>query len=530
MERQRSFIIKPTRFLVFTFTISSFIIIISFFSLWIVKNSPARSESFLLFNRTTTPVAVSFFRPVNLRTVNTSGRNFSRTDAVTTHFVDAHLRKSENLSTHLKKADNVTGYGGIPVSGEERRENDVEEGKNDGGADGNTTEVRVSGGESSIKGIEVGLPISDRIEKKDSKVFLEKLESSNEIVRTESHQCDLTKGRWVYEESYPTYSNSSCPFIDEGFDCEGNGRLDLNYKKLKWQPQDCGAYRFNATKMLELIRGKRLVFVGDSINRNQWESMLCMLFVAIKDPRKVYETHGRRITKKKGNYSFKFVDYKCTVEFYVSHFLVHEGKARLGRRRIQTLQIDTIDRGSSRWREADVLVFNSAHWWSHYKTKSGINYYQERDQVLPQLDVNTAFRRALTTWASWVDKYIDSKKTRVFFRSSAPSHFRGGQWNSGGHCREATEPLNETSSLDYPEKNVIVEDVINQMKTPVTLLNITGLSDYRIDGHPSMYGKSFLNRKFARGGEDCSHWCLPGVPDTWNELLYFHLKYKDMVK
>ena len=109
----------------------------------------------------------------------------------------------------------------------------MEEGKNDGGADGNTTEVRVSGGESSIKGIEVGLPISDRIEKKDSKVFLEKLESSNEIVRTESHQCDLTKGRWVYEESYPTYSNSSCPFIDEGFDCEGNGRLDLNYKKLK---------------------------------------------------------------------------------------------------------------------------------------------------------------------------------------------------------------------------------------------------------------------------------------------------------
>lgn len=107
---------------------------------------------------------------------------------------------------------------------------------------------------------------------------------------------------------------------------------------------------------------------------------------------------------------------------------------------------------------------------------------------------------------------------------------RGGQWNSGGHCREATEPLNQTSSLNYPEKNVIVEDVINQMKTPVTLLNITGLSDYRIDAHPSIYGKSFVNRQSSRGGEDCSHWCLPGVPDTWNELLYFHLKYKEMVK
>ena len=68
--------------------------------------------------------------------------------------------------------------------------------------------------------------------------------------------------------------------------------------------------------MLELIRGKRLVFVGDSINRNQWESMLCMLFVAIKDPRKVYETHGRRITKKKGNYSFKFVVIHSTLKSF----------------------------------------------------------------------------------------------------------------------------------------------------------------------------------------------------------------------
>lgn len=65
-------------------------------------------------------------------------------------------------------------------------------------------------------------------------------------------------------------------------------------------------FRFNATNMLEMIRGKRLVFVGDSINRNQWESMLCMLFQAVKDPKRVYETHKRRITKEKGNYSFRF--------------------------------------------------------------------------------------------------------------------------------------------------------------------------------------------------------------------------------
>lgn len=60
-------------------------------------------------------------------------------------------------------------------------------------------------------------------------------------------------------------------------------------------------------KMLELIRGKRLVFVGDSFNRNQWESMFCMLLSVVKDPKRVFEARGRKITKEKGNYRFRFL-------------------------------------------------------------------------------------------------------------------------------------------------------------------------------------------------------------------------------
>lgn len=53
-----------------------------------------------------------------------------------------------------------------------------------------------------------------------------------------------------------------------------------------------------------------------------------------------------------------------------------------------------------------------------------IYYYQEGTMVHPRLNVSTAFGKALTTWSSWVDKHINSKKTQVFFRTSAPSHFR----------------------------------------------------------------------------------------------------------
>ncbi|XP_010267992.1 PREDICTED: protein trichome birefringence-like 6 isoform X1 [Nelumbo nucifera] len=486
MEKQRSFSfnLKPTRLLVFSFTLSSSLLLL-FFSIWVFKCIPLiPQETQLHFNKSSQTLGL---KPINIQAFSISAE---------THFRIPDISSGNSVVSVVEKVQIKQNKSGVSD-----RDNKSEETQN-GALDG----ITYSNHDQSSKKIQVSG--GGRIEKK------------------KTSECDVSKGRWVFDESYPLYTNSSCPFIDEGFSCEANGRPDKDYIRWRWQPHDCNIPRFNAVKMLELIRGKRLVFVGDSINRNQWESMLCLLRGAITDPARVYETHGRRITKGKGNYSFKFVDYKCTVEYYVTHFLVHESKARVGQKRVQTLRIDSIDRGSSRWKGADVLVFNTAHWWSHYKTKAGVNYYQEGNQVYPHLDVSVAFRRALMTWASWVDRHINPHKTQVFFRSSAPSHFRGGQWNSGGHCKEATQPLNNISGTDYPEKNVIAEEVIKQMKTPVTLLNVTSLSEYRIDGHPSVYGRK-PRKGTSSSIQDCSHWCLPGVPDTWNELLYYYLQSKE---
>ncbi|KAI3904818.1 hypothetical protein MKW92_041045, partial [Papaver armeniacum] len=51
------------------------------------------------------------------------------------------------------------------------------------------------------------------------------------------------------------------------------------------------------------------------------------------------------------------------------------------------------------------------------------NYFQEGTHVYPKLDLLKAYEKALTTWGKWIDKNIDSKKTKVVFRGYSVSHF-----------------------------------------------------------------------------------------------------------
>lgn len=88
-------------------------------------------------------------------------------------------------------------------------------------------------------------------------VDLERIETVNERSSSSNSQsdddssrdnlqwknCDFYQGTWVRDEGYPLYKPGSCPYVDEAFDCQSNGRPDSEYLKWRWKPDGCNLPR-----------------------------------------------------------------------------------------------------------------------------------------------------------------------------------------------------------------------------------------------------------------------------------------------
>ncbi|KAG5010693.1 hypothetical protein JHK87_019208 [Glycine soja] len=322
--------------------------------------------------------------------------------------------------------------------------------------------------------------------------------------RKELNRCNLFIGSWVIDPSHPLYDSSSCPFIDAEFDCQKYGRPDKQYLKYSWKPDSCALPRFDGVNFLTKWKGKKIMFVGDSLSLNMWESLSCMLHASVPNATTSF-------VRRQALSTVTFQDYGVTIQLYRTPYLVDIIQEDAGR----VLTLDSIQAGNA-WTGMDMLIFNSWHWWTHKGDSQGWDYIRNGSNLVKDMDRLDAFFKGMTTWAGWVDQKVDSTKTKVFFQGISPTHYQGQEWNQPRKsCSGELEPsAGSTYPAGLPPAANIVNKVLKNMKNQVYLLDITLLSQLRKDAHPSAYGG------LDHTGNDCSHWCLPGVPDTWNELLY----------
>lgn len=316
--------------------------------------------------------------------------------------------------------------------------------------------------------------------------------------------CNFFQGSWVFDASYPLYESSGCPFIDPEFNCQKYGRPDRLYLKYRWKPSACNIPRFNGKDFLWKMRRKKIMFVGDSLSLNQWQSLICLLHAAVPYARTTF-------VRQDDLSSLTFVDYKLSVMYFRSTYLVDLVREKIGR----VMRLDSMVAGNA-WRGMDMLIFNTWHWWTHTGRSQPWDYIEEGGKYYKDMNRLVAFQKGLTTWARWVDTNVDPLRTKVFFQGISPTHYNGGDWNQPGakSCKGQLQPV---SGSTYPGGSLpqvaIVKSVLRNMVKPVYLLDVTTLSQLRKDAHPSSFSGD-------HSGLDCSHWCLPGLPDAWNELLY----------
>ncbi|XP_027076622.1 protein trichome birefringence-like 19 [Coffea arabica] len=338
------------------------------------------------------------------------------------------------------------------------------------------------------------------------------------------NRCDMFSGDWVPQVEGPYYTNETKCQIDDRQNCIKFGRPDTEFMKWRWKPSQCEVPPFNATLFLELVRGKSLAFIGDSLARNQMQSLVCLLASAA-DPVDNSYTADPRFRQ------WFYAEYNFTLAIFWSVHLVKSEDADTNIYPVtsQTLYLDEVDEiWANHIEKFNYVIISAGQWFLrplvYYRKGKLIGCYACNKRKITGLSMyygyQMAFRTSFTTLLN-----LEKFKGTTFLRTISPQHYENGGWNTGGTCVR-TRPIakDEIRFEEYFLKlystqvaELIAADGKGKKRgLKFRILDPTDMMAERADGHPNHYGHG-PGANFTNA--DCVHWCLPGPIDTWNEIL-----------
>lgn len=382
--------------------------------------------------------------------------------------------------------------------------------------------VEISHGENSSKTIkDIVTPLSFA----STNISLAGRENNILTTRGEKQDCNYAKGKWIIDDNRPLYSGFDCKkWLSPMWSCRLTQRTDFEYEKLRWQPKDCKMQEFTSSNFLRRMQDKTLAFIGDSLGRQQFQSLMCMVSGG-EERRDVLDVgsefglvKAHRHARPDG-WAFRFRSTNSTILYYWSATLCD----------LEPLDIKNpttdvamhLDRPPAFLRQFlskfDVVVLNTGHHWNRGKLNANrwvVHVGGKPNTNRKLADIGGAKNFTIYSIVHWLNSELPKYPgLKAFYRSISPRHFFNGEWNTGGTCDNT---FIRSGELEVSQDESIDPQAAGSVKgTNVKLLDITALSQLRDEGHISLY-----SIKATPGVQDCLHWCLPGVPDTWNELLF----------
>lgn len=340
--------------------------------------------------------------------------------------------------------------------------------------------------------------------------------------------CDVFSGEWMPNPEAPYYTNTTCYSIHEHQNCMKYGRPDTDFMKWRWKPDGCDLPVFDPARFLEILRGKSLAFVGDSVSRNQIQSLICLLS-RVEYPTDVSNSQDDQNFKR-----WEYKSYNFTLSFFWTRHLVRSKEVDINTTKIFSLYLDESDPNwTTNITEFDYLIISAGHWFFPPSV------YYENNQIsgclygvlkgVPILNIYYGYRKAFRTALKAINE-MGNFKGITFLRTFSPPHFENGLWNEGGNCpRTVPYKRNETAlegeSLDLYkiqlEEFKAAEEEGKKKGKKFRLLDTTKAFLLRPDGHPNNH--SHWPHE-VNVHNDCVHWCLPGPIDSLNDFLMYMLR------
>lgn len=297
--------------------------------------------------------------------------------------------------------------------------------------------------------------------------------------------CDYRKGSWVHVSRIPGYRVPYPSDCSPNFSCKVPPTRTQPAYNFVWVPAPPCNYvnwKFNAHRFLRKQRNTVIAFVGDSLNDNLFEGVVCMLKAQT------------RIVNKKMRFGPRSLGVVHAPNYNFTMLTVNSGYLVQSPRYIKDHKRATYSM-NPKWESllpyTDAIVFSAGHWFFHAPKDNSTKWQ-------PMVVMS----KALVALRDYFNR-SPYKGTPIFVTFS-PVHERG-------YCNYQapfTNSFNAEKMLMSFNMPAAKKQITVLKRSRIRVAEVTYMSLLRADAHLGLNGK------------DCSHWCLPGVPDNWADVIY----------